>query len=54
MNVRLHPGVRRAAFWVAVALVAQLSNVAVEIAADKWPNAGFVRFVAYAHKGKGN
>ena len=50
----IHPAARRAAFWLAVAAVAQLSNVAVEIAADKWPQNGFVRFVAYAHKGKGN
>ena len=50
----MHPAVRRLAFWGGVAAVSVLANFGVEIAAEKYPNAGFARFVAYTHRGKGN
>lgn len=44
--------VRRASFWVAVAVVAQLSNLAAEILADRLPLPGLRGLVAYSHRGK--
>ncbi len=42
---------RRVAFWGAVGLVAIFSNFALELAADRFPQLGLARFVAYSHKG---
>lgn len=42
---------RRLRFWLAVAGVSVLANLALEVAADKSRNQGLARFVAYAHKG---
>lgn len=43
---------KRAAFWIAVGGVSILSQFAAELAADKFPQLGLQRFVAYAHKGR--
>jgi hypothetical protein len=42
---------KRLSFWAAVAGVAVLANFAVEVAAERFPNLGLARFVAYTHKG---
>lgn len=42
---------RKLSFWIAVGGVAILSNYALEMAADKFPNLGLARFVAYTHQG---
>jgi len=42
---------RRAAFWVAVAGVSIIANFGIELAADKFPQLGLQKFVAYTHKG---
>jgi hypothetical protein len=42
---------RRFSFWLAVAGVAILANFGVELAADKFPQLGLARFVAYTHRG---
>lgn len=39
------------AFIGSVAVIAQLSNVGLEMAADRFPNSGFAKFRTYAHKG---
>jgi hypothetical protein len=44
---------RRAAFWVTVGGVAILSNFALELAAEKIPQLGLRRFVAFTHRGPG-
>jgi hypothetical protein len=44
---------RRAAFWGSVAVVSVLANFGVELLAEKYPNLGLNRFVAYTHKGTG-
>lgn len=47
----MHPTVRKAAFWGAVAGVAILANFGLELVSDKVPQLGLRRFVAYTHKG---
>lgn len=42
---------RRAAFWSAVAVVSVLANFGAEVVANRFPQAGLARFVAYTHKG---
>jgi hypothetical protein len=42
---------RRAAFWGAVGAVSIFANFALEIVADRVPQLGLARFVAYTHKG---
>jgi hypothetical protein len=42
---------KRAAFVAAVAGISVLANFGVELAAEKFPNAGLARFTAYTHKG---
>ncbi len=44
-------GARRFTFWLAVAGVSILANFGLEVVADKFPQLGFQRFVAYTHKG---
>lgn len=44
--------VRRASFWVAVAVVAQLSNLAAEVLAERLPSPGLRGFVSFIHRGK--
>lgn len=44
--------VRRPAFWLAVAAVGYLGNIAVEILADRIPSPGLRALVSYSHKGK--
>lgn len=43
--------VRRAAFWGAVGLVSIFSNFALELVAERVPQLGLQRFVAFTHKG---
>jgi hypothetical protein len=38
-------------FWLAVAGVSILANFGLEVAAEKFPQLGLSRFVAYTHKG---
>lgn len=45
--------VRRASFWVTVGGVSILSNFALELAADKFPQLGIRRFTDYTHRGPG-
>jgi hypothetical protein len=47
----MHRGVRKVAFWGAVAGVAILANFGLELVADRVPQLGLQRFVAYTHKG---
>ena len=47
----MHRSVRKLAFWGAVAGVAVLANFGLELVADKVPQLGLRRFVAYTHKG---
>lgn len=42
---------RKASFWLAVGGTAILANFALELLADKVPNLGLQRFVAYTHRG---
>lgn len=42
---------RRVSFWLAVAGVAVLSNFTLEVVAQRWPQLGLARFVAFTHKG---
>jgi hypothetical protein len=42
---------RRIAFWGAVGLVSIFANFALEVVADRVPQLGLARFVAYTHKG---
>jgi len=42
---------RRLSFWLAVGGVSLLSQVALELLADKAPSLGLARFVAYTHRG---
>jgi hypothetical protein len=44
---------RKAAFWLTVAGVSILANFGLELAADKFPNVGLLRLVAYTHRGAG-
>lgn len=44
---------KRMAFWVAVGGVAVLSNFALELLAQKFPNRGLARFVEFSHRGPG-
>lgn len=43
---------RRLSFWIAVAGVSILANFGLEVAADRFPQLGLAKFVAYTHKGK--
>lgn len=45
--------VRRASFWVTVGGVSILSNFALELVADKYPQLGLRRFTHYTHRGPG-
>ena len=47
----VNPGVRKAGFWLAVAGVSILANFALELANEKFPQAGLSRFTAFTHKG---
>jgi hypothetical protein len=47
----MHRSARKVAFWGAVAGVAILANFGLELVADKVPQLGLQRFVAYTHKG---
>lgn len=42
---------RRTSFWLAVAGVSLLANFGAEVIAERWPQLGLARFVAYTHKG---
>lgn len=42
---------KRLSFWLAVGGVSLLANFAAELAADRWPQLGLARFVAFTHKG---
>jgi hypothetical protein len=42
---------RRPAFWGAVALVSVGANFGIEVLADRFPNLGLRKFVAYTHRG---
>jgi hypothetical protein len=42
---------RRASFWLAVAGVSLLASFGAEVVANRWPQLGLSRFVAFAHKG---
>lgn len=44
-------GVRRVAFWGAVAGVSLVSPFVLELAAERWPSSGLIRFLSIAHKG---
>lgn len=44
-------GGRRASFWLAVAGVSILANFGLELAAEKFPQLGLARLVAFTHKG---
>lgn len=44
-------GRRRVSFWAAVAGVAILANFGAEVVANRWPQLGLSRFVAFTHKG---
>jgi hypothetical protein len=44
--------VRLVAFWTSVGVVGGvLTPFALELAASKFPNSGFAKFIAYTHKG---
>jgi hypothetical protein len=47
----VHPGVRKAGFWLAVAGVSILANFGLELVSEKFPQAGLSRFTAFTHKG---
>jgi hypothetical protein len=42
---------RRLSFWTAVAGVSILANFGAEVVANRWPQLGLSRFVAFTHKG---
>ncbi len=42
---------RRLSFWAAVAGVSILANFGAEVVANRWPQLGLARFVAFTHKG---
>ena len=42
---------RRLSFWGAVAGVSILSNFALELIADRYPQLGLARFTAFTHRG---
>jgi len=42
---------KKAVFWLSVAGVSILANFGLELAAAKFPSAGFARFTAFTHKG---
>jgi hypothetical protein len=44
-------GGRRVSFWLAVGGVSLLANFGAELVAERWPQLGLARFVAYTHKG---
>ena len=44
--------VRRASFWIAVAAVGWLGNIAVEVLAERIPSPGLRSLVAFSHRGK--
>lgn len=44
-------GGRRLNFWLAVGGVSVLSQFAIEVLADRVPQLGLKKFVAYSHKG---
>lgn len=46
-----HRYVKRGAFIAAVAGISILANFGLELAAEKFPNAGLARLAAYTHKG---
>jgi hypothetical protein len=47
----VHPTVRKAGFWLAVAGVSLLANFGLELVNEKYPQAGLSRFTAFTHKG---
>lgn len=47
----VHPAARKLGFWAAVAGVAILANFGLELANEKFPQAGLSRFTAFTHKG---
>lgn len=47
----MHPTLRRALFWTAVAGVSIGANFGLELVSDKYPQLGLARFTAYTHKG---
>ncbi len=51
--MQVHRTVRRASFIAGVAVIAVLANFGVEVVADRFPQLGLARFVAYSHKGTG-
>lgn len=44
-------GVRRLNFWIAVGGVSILSQFALEVVADRVPQLGLRKFIAYTHRG---
>lgn len=44
---------KRALFWVSVAGVSVLASFGLELVAQRFPQAGLSRFVAFTHKGPG-
>ena len=42
---------KRALFWVSVAGVSILANFGLEVLAQRYPQAGLSRFVAFTHRG---
>ncbi len=44
-------GGRRLSFWLAVAGVSLVTQFTAEVVAERWPQLGFSRFIAYSHKG---
>jgi hypothetical protein len=42
---------RRLSFWLAVGGVSLLANFGAELVANRWPQLGLARFVAFTHKG---
>jgi hypothetical protein len=47
----MHRSARKVAFWGAVAGVSILANFGLELVAQRVPQLGLQRFVAYTHKG---
>jgi hypothetical protein len=42
---------RRLSFWLAVGVVSVGANFALELVAEKFPQTGLARFVAFTHRG---
>lgn len=42
---------RRLSFWLAVAGVSLTTQFVAEVVAERWPQLGLARFIAYSHKG---